>query len=142
MKKAALSLFLVCGLALSACGTPFKEEPANIEVEEVGYNHTLPESFYRQSMAVLKLQYPNADYRSTAPRIPYGDLAYSYIEYKPTPEKNNMMHMHALITDGERAWRIDEKFEVGERLKYRTRFNAILENIQRARNPEFIRNNF
>lgn len=137
---------LVFGLALilSGCGSfnPFNDPPANIEVEEVAYNHTLPESFYRQSMATLRLQFPNAEYRSTAPRIPYGDLVYSYIEYRPKPKENDMMNIHALITDGKRAWRIDESFEAEDRLKYRTRFNTILENIQRARNPAFIRSQY
>lgn len=147
MARASAILFLALGFALTGCGSfnPFNDPPANIEVEEVSYNSTLPESFFRQSMATLRMQFPNADYRSTAPRIPYGDLVYSYIEYKPTPEdkkRDEIMHMHALITDGNRAWRIDETFNVDDRLKYRTRFQAILENIQRARNPAFIRNNF
>lgn len=142
------ALVLVMFLALTGCGSfnPFNDPPANIEVERVNYNVTLPESFFRQSMATLRLQFPDAEFRSSAPRIPYGDLVYSYIEYKPKPKsenksERNQVNMHALITDGERAWRIDESFDMDDRLKYRTRFDAILENIQRARDPEFIRNN-
>lgn len=140
--KMQKALFLSLFVMLAGCGSfnPFDEPPANIEVKRVNYNTTLPESFFRQSMATLRLQFPDAEYRASAPRIPYGDLIYSYIEYKPKPD-GDMVNMHALITDHTRAWRIDESFDQDDRLKYRTRFNTILENIQRARNPEFIRNN-
>ena len=145
MVKQHVTLMILMAGVLTGCGSfnPFDDRPAVISVEEVNYNQTLPESFFRQSMATLKLQFPNAQYRSTAPNIPFGDLVYSYIEYKHnTDKKYNRINMHALITDGERAWRIDETFKNDDRLKYRTRFNTILENIQKARSPEFIRSNF
>ncbi len=135
-----LTAILLPVIFLSGCAgyNPFEEKPAQIDVKLVAYNETLPKSFFDQSMAVIRMQHPNAKFFAASPATAYGDLAYAYIEYITNPGSKEVL-LHALITDYRYAWRADERFELKERLKYRTKFNSILENIQRARSPEFRR---
>ena len=144
-KTSKISMFLHKGFIVALClvlvgcsFNVFNDPPANIQVRLVSYNETLPKSFFEQSMAVIRVQYPRADFRSTVPSIPYGNLEYAYIEYRPE-KGSEEIYLHALITDHRYAWRIDERFKVKDRLKYRTKFNTILENIHRARDPEYLR---
>ena len=144
-KKTALFGPALLGVLLSAtllagC-IKFEEPPADIDVKLVSYNQTLPQSFFDQSMAVIRMQFPQANFKAASAINSYGDLVYAYIEYEPFPEAKDL-YMHALITDRQYAWRIDEKFKKKDRLKYRTKFNSILENIQRARSPEYRRGRY
>lgn len=140
MKLPVLCALLTASVALSGC-FKFDEPPANIQVELVPYNITLPKSFFEQSMALIRMQYPQADFKAASPNSTYGELIYAYIEYYPEPDSKHI-HIHSLITDRVYAWRIDEKFLREDRLKYRTKFNSILENIERSRSPEFRRGRY
>lgn len=140
LKLPVLGLLLAGSVGLSGC-IKFDEPPANIDVDLVAYNQTLPQSFFDQSMAIIRMQYPQAEFKAASPNSTYGDLTYAYIEYYPEPE-SEYIHLHSLITDRIYAWRIDEKFMRKDRLKYRTKFNSILENIQRSRSPEYRRGRY
>lgn len=135
-----IAAILLPVIFLSGCAgySPFEEKPAQISVKLVAYNQTLPKSFFDQSMAVIRMQHPNAKFFSASPATAYGDLSYAYIEYVPN-QGSKEVFLHALITDYSYAWRADERFSLKERLKYRTKFNSILENIQKSRTPEFRR---
>ena len=140
LKPLALSSLALSAVVLVGC-FKFDEPPANIDVSLVPYNITMPASFHQQSMGLIRMQYPQAEFKASSPNSTYGDLIYAYIEYIPEPE-SDYIHIHSLITDRVYAWRIDEKFFKKDRLKYRTKFNSILENIQRARSPEFRRGRY
>ena len=140
LKPLALSSLALSAVVLVGC-FKFDEPPANIDVSLVPYNITMPGSFHQQSMGLIRMQYPQAEFKASSPNSTYGDLIYAYIEYIPEPE-SDYIHIHSLITDRVYAWRIDEKFFKKDRLKYRTKFNSILENIQRARSPEFRRGRY
>jgi len=140
LKAQALGSVILSAIVLAGC-IKFEEPPANIDVTLVPYNITMPQSFHQQSMALIRMQFPQAEFKASSPNSTYGDLIYAYIEYIPEPESKDI-HIHSLITDRVYAWRIDEKFKQKDRLKYRTKFNSILENIQRARSPEYRRGRY
>lgn len=140
LKAPAIACLVLSAAMLASC-IKFNEPPANIDVTLVPYNITMPGSFHQQSMALIRMQYPQAEFKASSPNSTYGDLIYAYIEYIPEPE-SDYIHIHSLITDRVYAWRIDEKFFKKDRLKYRTKFNSILENIQRARSPEYRRGRY